>query len=76
MEMIRKLLVFIKVVQIADNKKRTRKLGRGYSKAYRINPFNPLSYLALLIFYPIAFFLFGFVGAFKEGLPFNPFKWV
>lgn len=77
--MIRKILRYLLIVQEVSNeerqKKGLRKLGRGNSKAYRFNPYNPLSYIALILIFIIGILMFGFVGIWKEIDTHNPFKW-
>lgn len=77
--MFRKLLKYLLIVQTVSNEKRHehgfKRLGRGYSKAHRLNPFNPLSYLALPIILVVGILLFGFVGFWEETDVRNPFKW-
>ena len=73
-EKIQKFLLALKIVQVVDNKERNRKglkrLGKGYFKAYRLNPYNPLSYLLILVALPILIIWFGISGGIS-----NPFKW-
>ena len=72
-----KILVALKIVQIVDNEKRNKeglkRIGKGYFKAYRLNPFNPLSYAIIIISIPILLLMYGFVGLFKKAE--NPFRW-
>ena len=42
---------------------------------YRINPYNPLSYIAILLTIIVGFVMFGVVGFWKEVVLRNPFKW-
>jgi hypothetical protein len=72
---MRKFLKFIYVIQEVSNKNRNPKLGRGYFTARRLNPYNPLSYIALVIFLIVGLLMFGFVGLWKETDHTNPFKW-
>lgn len=64
----------IRVIQEIDNA--NRKLGRGFLTARRLNPYNPLSYIGLIIavilFIPIVV-----INAIYESIiQFeNPFKW-
>lgn len=73
--MFRKLLKQIGVLQEIDQKNKKEKLGRGFSKAIRFNPYNPLSYIALVIILIVGLVMFGFVGIWKEMDLRNPFKW-
>jgi hypothetical protein len=76
---MRKILKFLKVVQIISNEERhkngLKRLGRGYFKAYRLNPYNPLSYVVIIGGIIIGTLLFGFYGFWKEADVRNPFKW-
>ena len=75
----RKILKLLLIVQEVSNEERhkqgLKRLGRGYFKAYRFNPYNPLSYIALVIILVIGILMFGFVGFWKETTTLNPFKW-
>lgn len=77
--MIRKVLKFLHIIQSVSNEQRTKlglkKLGRGFFEAHRINPFNPLSYLFILLCIPIAIIMFGLVGIWEQIDKKNPFKW-
>ena len=74
---MQKILVALKIVQIVDNEKRNKqglkRMGKGYFKAYRLNPLNPLCYAIILISIPILLFMYGFVGLFEKAV--NPFRW-
>lgn len=74
---MKKLFLKLKILQIISNDERHRnglkRLGKGYFDAYRLNPYNPLCYLIILILIPIFLLLYGFVGLYKEAI--NPFKW-
>jgi hypothetical protein len=74
---MRKILVALKVLQIVDNEERNKqglkRLGKGYFKAYRLNPLNPLSYIIIIISIPVLLLMYGFVGVFKKAE--NPFRW-
>lgn len=66
---MRKLVIKLKIAQerviTFDNRKIIQ---------WRVNPYNPLSYLAYIIALIIAFFLIGVKGIKDEFKP-NPFKW-
>lgn len=66
---MRKLIFKLKIAQERvlsfDNNKITQ---------WRINPYNPLSYLTYIIALIIAFFLIGVKGV-KDEFKTNPFKW-
>lgn len=76
---MRALLIRLRIIQVISNeerhKKGLKKLGHGYSKAYRFNPYNPLSYIAFMIILIGAILMFGFVGFRKEMETLNLFKW-
>ena len=76
---MRKFLKAIYVIQIENNTERKARglkhLGRGYSEAYRLNPFNPLSYVTFILAFVVGVLMFGFVGLWKEVDSPNPFKW-
>lgn len=44
-------------------------------KKRRLNPFNPLSYLTIIITLIVGILMFGFVGVWEETELKNPFKW-
>ena len=75
----KKTLKYLQIVQSVSNKQRNKqglkKLGRGFSEAHRLNPYNPLSYITLIIILIAGILMFGFVGFWKETATTNPFKW-
>lgn len=72
---VKNILKKIGVIQEVQNKNRNPKLGRGFLKAYRLNPWNPLSYVTILLIFIIGIVLFGVYGFWKEIDNKNPFKW-
>ena len=42
---------------------------------FRINPFNPLTWVVIILGLVIALFMFGIVGMWREIDTTNPFKW-
>ena len=70
-----KLLKFLWVIREESNRNRNPKLGRGHVTAIKFNPFNPLSYLVLLLIFIVGIIMFGVVGFWKEIDLNNPFKW-
>lgn len=68
-------LKFLYILQEVSNKDRNPKLGRGYSTAYRLNPYNLLSYVAIILILIVGVLMFGFYGIGKEIDKNNPFKW-
>ncbi len=73
--MLKKILKSLWILQEVDQRNKKEKLGKGFSSAVRFNPFNPLSYVALIIILIMALLMFGFVGMWKEMDLRNPFKW-
>ena len=72
---MRNLLKKIHVIQEFDNNKTELKKGRGFFKAYRLNPFHPLSYVTFIISILLGIILYGVVGFWKEADLRNPLKW-
>lgn len=77
MEILKEILHKLFIIQIVDNKEREKRglkrLGNGHLEAYRFNPYNPLSYLCIIITCFFGIMLNGPVGFFTNlG---NPFKW-
>ena len=72
---MKKFLKAIRVIQEVSNKGREPKLGRGYSTARRLNPYNPLSYLTIVIIFIVGVIAYGVVGFWEEVDGSNPFKW-
>lgn len=74
---MRKILIVLKVVQIVSNEERhkngLKRLGKGYLKAHRLNPYNPLSYVLVILTIPILLLMYGFIGSFERLI--NPFVW-
>ncbi len=77
--MLRKFLKKLFIIQEVSNIDRTKKslpnLGRGFSTAIRFNPYNPLTYIALILIILIGILRVGYVGVFTETYQKNPFKW-
>jgi hypothetical protein len=69
-----RILKSLYVAQEVSNNGRDKKLGRGFSTARRLNPYNPLSYIAAIIMIIFAF-INGFITFIKESDFSNPFKW-
>ena len=74
---MKELLIKLKIVQVVSNEQRhkdgLKRLGKGYFKAYRLNPFNPLSYFLVVVTIPVILLMYGFVGSFEKAI--NPFRW-
>lgn len=77
--MFRKILSFLCITQEVSNIERennnNKRLGRGFSKAHRLNPFNPLSYIAVIVIVIAGVIMFGLIGFWKEIKLNNPFEW-
>lgn len=75
-KLIKKIVIGLKILQEEDNSQRSKKglkkLGKGYNKAYRLNPYNPLSYLVVLFVFPVLAFVSTIETLIKLG---NPFVW-
>ena len=69
-----KILKYLFILQEVSNKDRKVKLGRGFSTAIRMNPYNPLSYVVVCFNIIVGILMFGFVGFWNEIIK-NPFKW-
>ena len=48
---------------------------RGTRGIKRLNPYNPISYLVIVLVFVSGFIMFGVVGFWKEVDLSNPFKW-
>lgn len=74
---MKELFIKLKIVQVVSNEQRhkdgLKRLGKGYFKAYRLNPFNPLSYILVVTTIPVILLMYGFVGSFEKAI--NPFRW-
>jgi len=74
---MKELLIKLKIVQVVSNEQRhkdgLKRLGKGYFKAYRLNPFNPLSYILVVVTIPVILLMYGFIGSFEKAI--NPFRW-
>jgi hypothetical protein len=67
---MRKLLERLYVMQ-----KKTYVDEYGYTRTLkRLNPYHPLTYIVIPVYYIIAIAMFGFVG-YKQEMDFNFFKW-
>ena len=74
---MKELVIKLGILQVVSNEQRhkngLKRLGKGYFEAYRLNPFNPLSYAVVIIAIPIILIMYGFVGFYEKAI--NPFKW-
>lgn len=69
--MIRKFLIFARVIQVRS---KTTPFKLTYQER-RLNPFNPLAYVTILIAIMVGIVMFGIVGVWKEIDLSNPFKY-
>lgn len=69
--MFKKLLKFLWIFQEKKHKD-DFKVTRKYR---RLNPYNPLTYIAILIIILVGFVMFGLVGFWREVDLRNPFRW-
>jgi hypothetical protein len=67
------LLKSLWILQEESNTGRVKKLGSGFDKAYRLNRWNPLSYLAYILMLIVGLIRFGVSGVLEHIR--NPFKW-
>ena len=65
---------FLTNLNIIQNRNNFDTLGQTAS-TYRLNPYNPLSYVTVIIVTIIGLIMFGFVVMRKEIPKHNPFKW-
>ena len=74
---MKEVFIKLKIVQVVSNEQRhkdgLKRLCKGYFKAYRLNPFNPLSYILVVVTIPVILLMYGFVGSFEKAI--NPFRW-
>ena len=66
---------FLKLLLVIQEKQKHNPLGHHHYTLIRVNPFNPISYLAIVLIFLIGIILFGFVGIWKEIDLRNPFKY-
>lgn len=69
---IRKILMFLSVIQF---KKELLNHKMYMVEEWRLNPYNPLTYITLTITFFVGIILFGVIGFWKEVDLNNPFKW-
>lgn len=70
-----KLLKAIGVIREVPNRGRNPKLGKGFTTATRLDPYNPLSYITIVVVLLLALILFGIKGMWRQLDIRNPFKW-
>ena len=63
----------LKKVYVLQEKKNEQRVGRGFTTLIRINPYNPLSYVSIVVGCLISLLLYGIVGTFENVK--NPFRW-
>ena len=64
----------LKALFLIQEKQLKSPIGARYTKI-RMNPYNPLSYIYILLAFIVGLFMFGFVGIWKEMDLKNPFKY-
>jgi hypothetical protein len=64
----------LKALLMIQEKQVKSPIGPSYRKI-RMNPYNPLSYIYILLAFIVGLFMFGFVGIWKEMDLKNPFKY-
>ena len=75
---MRKLLQFLNIIQTSSNTNKTSRIkgvGGLRTEYHRLNPYNPLSYIFIILVLVVGIIMFGFVGFWKEIDFKNPFKW-
>lgn len=74
---MKNLFIKLKIVQVISNEQRhkdgLKRLGKGFFKTYRLNPFNPLNYILVIVTIPFILLMYGFIGSFEKAI--NPFRW-
>jgi len=68
------IIIFLKITQTVSNENKRPRLGRGYDNAMRMNPYNPLSYISIIIVGIIISVLNGVIGGYNY-FKINHFKW-
>ena len=67
MKKFRKVLLFLGITQKIIN-------DRGYER-HRLNPYNPLAYILIILVFVVGIILYGVIGFWKELDLRNPFKY-
>lgn len=65
----------MKFLFVLQETKRIPKNGFHERKMKRLNPYNPLTYIVILLTFVIGIILFGLIGFWKEIDSENPFKY-
>lgn len=71
----RKVLKFLYVIQEKYLEKEEAIYGKDAWKVRRLNPYNPLSYITIILGFILGIILFGVYGFWEEIEMRNPFKW-
>ena len=79
-KILQKIAVFLRIIQIVSNEERKKQnlkhLGKGFSKAYRLNPFNPISWGLYFSAIPVYLLLIIIVSIVRTLAKIeNPFRW-
>lgn len=71
------ILKILRIEVEVSNRGRNPKLGRGFDTARKLNPWNPLSYIFLIIAFILTIVIAGVREPFQSDSPWrrNPFKW-
>lgn len=70
-----KILKQLRVIEEIDNSERIDKIGRGFFVARRLNPYNPLSYILIVLVLLASLIMMGVLGFINQLKTKNPFKW-
>ena len=71
---LKKLNIVQEVSNDIRHKQGLERLGKGYAQAFRLNRFNPLTYIVLIITLLAILVMEGLKGVY-QALNQNPFKW-
>ncbi len=71
---MRKLDKILKFLFVLQERIKTDVFNHKY-KQRRLNPYNPLSYIFLMILYTIGLFAYGIIGLIEQTEPIREFKW-
>ena len=65
---IRQVLIFLHIIQEFSNRNipMEKQKGSKFLTAHRLNPYNPLSYVTLVLTFVVGIIMFGIYGFWKE----------
>jgi hypothetical protein len=72
-KILKRLLILQEVSNLEKRKNGLKPLGQGHANAFRLNRFNPLSYMLVICALPFAILFYGFKGVYRLN---NPFDWM